>query len=716
MSDRDFVVRTSVDKPKHEQRIAERNFYEAQKKSPCPNKYECHSPEEETIVKRTITPEEFDENVMRRLDAWKNSKNSKISKMKRELLEEYMTTNKHQPEINKKSQQMRARTPIIDRVQTILYNQNNNLTKKKMEQDKNKDIDDLIQCTFTPKINRKDFWGNDRPDTGYTTAMPKTPTGSKTPTGTKTPTRGRNADSLLKWGEDRDKKIAGKRIQTLGKDEQTFKPQVNEKSKQIQIDNHKRVDVYERLTELEKKKLQKKQATAGVPQPTFKPMINIKSRQMAEKKKERDREKNMVHNLYKMSSVNTNMNDRIKQVFDNAYEKTYGAPPDEYGQPAPVEGFSKGYSHTGQRNGNDGVYNEPPGIGVDYLQRDHSPYERVADAMGHRTGMPRYNMEYQHLESPIGSPRCGFVDLETGQYVHVNNKPVKVLVSQTPPPMKIYRNEVERTPRSTLRRGGDKISDRLGDNSDSGNLDKKFGQGIQTSMVVRDVINPHHQKTKSITKDKDKMINSKATKPAWGVNIPTRTPTKKVNSKPKAQPKFMSKAHIDKKKSESSKKQKIIQENMEEINNHPGVQLKFDEGGYETFNAIRESLYNDQSELTDQVDAAKKEIELKREKDNNKNSRQNQQTSKDSGYYNSNGDINSYANIDSYYNTVNTHVSREKEEVIVEPDTSDNEVHLNKPKVDYGQMFLKQKDDYKKANVGVIYDNRGYRNEVNLLY
>lgn len=60
----------------------------------------------------------------------------------------------------------------------------------------------MSHCTFTPKINRTDCFANDGNNGGYATTRSRSTT----------PTRGRNVDDLLKWGEQRDRKIAGKRI------------------------------------------------------------------------------------------------------------------------------------------------------------------------------------------------------------------------------------------------------------------------------------------------------------------------------------------------------------------------------------------------------------------------------------------------------------------------------------------------------------------------
>lgn len=126
LSDRQFQDRrSSVDKPKLLQTKVVNDFQNAQKNLPnASNGF--YDEDEDFVHKPTITTQEFEDQVWSRFEAWNSARKSKIGKMKKELLEDYGRNNRHQPEINKSSRNMRSRTPLVERVQFILDDQNQN--------------------------------------------------------------------------------------------------------------------------------------------------------------------------------------------------------------------------------------------------------------------------------------------------------------------------------------------------------------------------------------------------------------------------------------------------------------------------------------------------------------------------------------------------------------------------------------------------------------
>lgn len=111
--------------------------------------------------------------------------------------------------------------------------------------------------------------------------------------------------------------------------EYTFKPEISSKSKTMIKDSSK-TDVFERLQINAKKKKAMPEENLD-----FKPKINQKSREMATKKKEREREENIVKNLEAISSgvpqnkvkiadqVAKNNATDMERQFQNIYDKAY---------------------------------------------------------------------------------------------------------------------------------------------------------------------------------------------------------------------------------------------------------------------------------------------------------------------------------------------------------------------------------------------------------
>ena len=289
------------DKSRSELQRAEKDFIMAQNVNEL----------DEILNKKTITLQEFDEHVLSRLNAWDSSKNRKIAKLRKQVIEELERNCTHIPTNECKSYRNFKREPLVNRIQSILDDHGTRITKERQKQEESRIVDEMSHCTFTPRTNRnpKEFQTN------------KSVSKIKA-----------NTDDLLKWGEEKNKKIESRRLQEHEMAGYKFKPEISKKSKQIVKSGG--VDVFDRQNNQPKKKheniFEEKQ--------DFKPKINTKSKLMAERKKEKVREENIVKNLEAMSNnkqqatpvkiqdqvSRNNANDmerKFQEIFDKAHDK-----------------------------------------------------------------------------------------------------------------------------------------------------------------------------------------------------------------------------------------------------------------------------------------------------------------------------------------------------------------------------------------------------------
>lgn len=274
---------------------------------------------------RTMTIEEFDSKVLRRFQACSSAKKSKISKMRLALLEDYNRECKHTPEINSYSNNLKERVPQVDRIPYILEDQNGKLMKKKrqIENDRTKKAQE--ECTFTPKINNN----KSMVALNHHSVVTKTAVGyDKTA-----------AEDLIKWGEQRDKRLQSKKwTELIPNNEYTFKPQICNKSKQILKDSSTKSPrpAHQRLMEKNhnKKSSNNIHNKNPIPAPdeTFKPKINPNSRKMAEKKRLKDKQEIMIKNIQESQTTDVlapqvndqfDMERKIQEIFDGAYTRSF---------------------------------------------------------------------------------------------------------------------------------------------------------------------------------------------------------------------------------------------------------------------------------------------------------------------------------------------------------------------------------------------------------
>jgi hypothetical protein len=192
------------------------------------------------------------------------------------------------------------------------------LTSKKREIETERYHKEFAQCTFTPKINK--------------TIHFNVPTPIKENRREKVE---RNVDTLLRWGQEKDLRLAGKRMMHKGGREEdfTFMPEILDNSKKIVGYNNpkgkKTVHVSERLYHVSKK------GPKGQPTEiySFKPQLNKKSQQMMAKKDQKKQKETVLQNLSTIAvemPVGTGANSpdlmdrRINQIMEDHFLKSSG--------------------------------------------------------------------------------------------------------------------------------------------------------------------------------------------------------------------------------------------------------------------------------------------------------------------------------------------------------------------------------------------------------
>jgi hypothetical protein len=210
------------------------------------------------------------------------------------------------------------------------------LTSKKREIETERYQKEIAQCTFTPKINK--------------TIHFNVPTPIKENRREKVE---RNVDTLLRWGQEKDLRLAGKRMMHKGGREEdfTFMPEILDNSKKIVGYNNpkgkKIVHVSERLYGVSKKG-PKAQAPEIY---SYKPQLNKKSQQMMAKKDQKKQKETVLQNLSTITlgmpvgrGANSPdlMDRKIHQIMEDHYLKSSGKKGErENGfdiETAPVEG------------------------------------------------------------------------------------------------------------------------------------------------------------------------------------------------------------------------------------------------------------------------------------------------------------------------------------------------------------------------------------------
>jgi hypothetical protein len=231
--------------------------------------------------KPVMTLKQWDEQVLSRFQAWDSSKKSKVARLRVDLIDQKERDWKYAPKINKDNR-ARNHTPLKDRVQAILEHHGTKMTSQRHRIEEAKIDEEMTHCTFTPRINRNQNYKSI----------------SKTP---------KKAEDLLKWGEQRDKKVIHRQLNDPEYQELTFKPTISSKSRTM-IKSSADVDVFARLQPRPKKSVRGPDDDLD-----FKPKINEKSRGMAMRKAEREREENMVKNLEALSAQAAQQNSQSLQ-------------------------------------------------------------------------------------------------------------------------------------------------------------------------------------------------------------------------------------------------------------------------------------------------------------------------------------------------------------------------------------------------------------------
>ena len=268
------------------------------------------------------------------MEAWNVAKQNKLSNMKLSLMNEYERINTHRPEINNvNTSKSISRKPLVDRIPDILDDQEKHLEQKRKFQAENRIDNELVDCTFTPRINRKE---SDRSRTQITEKRQRSTTpGQK---------NSKKQDELINWGQQRDLKMASQRQQKCNKVGEMFKPEINKKSNRIFTEGGNGLPVFDRQTHQEDPLAKNKNIDINYQDgTTFNPQINNKSRTIIEKKRHNERDESNVSNMDAISGF-TNYNKRnevspfrkqlqknevtmdqkIREVFDDAYERNFG--------------------------------------------------------------------------------------------------------------------------------------------------------------------------------------------------------------------------------------------------------------------------------------------------------------------------------------------------------------------------------------------------------
>jgi len=266
-----------------------------------------------------VTDSEFHDQFIDRNDRWENKKKRKLEKLKLQIATHENLARQEEIEKEKnryknlKYKNLNNEVKIQDRVNVTLdnkYNKVQNL-KRKLEDDKQKAIDE--ECTFAPKINKNSQYLKHKVKLNEQELINE---------------QERSVGDLLKWGQNRDQRLAQKKlVDHSGHIESyNFKPQISQKSRQINEANlHCIQEVHSRLYDEGKKRTK-----SPIIQDNFnyKPQINKKSRQIAEKNKKVEKLKPkeilpiLEENVTKpVENSPETMDDKFAKIFAETFDK-----------------------------------------------------------------------------------------------------------------------------------------------------------------------------------------------------------------------------------------------------------------------------------------------------------------------------------------------------------------------------------------------------------
>ena len=201
-------------------------------------------------AKKKISPEQFEETVLRRIRGKDEKRKKKIAKLKREIYEE-SNNHSYRPKINAKSHRNRSRTPLAERVSKILEEKDMKLKDRRKEMTLKKKEAEMKECTFAPK-------GSTSKKRGRKSVM-------------------KSVERLLDWKKARDGKLVENKLSQETEMNKKEKKQKKQKKPNLDLNG-----VSKRLIqkyEIRKKKIakQKKEQIEGL----FMPTINKKSIKLA---------------------------------------------------------------------------------------------------------------------------------------------------------------------------------------------------------------------------------------------------------------------------------------------------------------------------------------------------------------------------------------------------------------------------------------------------